>query len=257
MTTLTAAGQAIRPRALSAERPLTRELTALHGHARARAQEIKSGLNVGAVRAAPMAKRASLDDAPQCVEGPGMPMHAALMERVRKIQGRLKPGDIINTSPRRPATHMRAFKAISRRVQNTDFGHSAMYVGDGYVVDARNRTVLRRPLSDLLRCNAAVVTRPRVDASERQAAANWASKQVGNDAYKIALPGLISRGLKPTVMSGKHEGERQKKITRALCSSLIANAYAKVPFNEKRRIADTRPVDILHSDKVKVVGKVH
>lgn len=267
---LSGAGQAIRPRAVGAERPLSRELAALHGHARARANEIKGGLNVGAVRAVAMAKRASSASlvAPggggagpvPCLEGFGKEIQRDVARRVQELKSRLKPGDIINTDPRAPRGPDRPFKLLSKTFQGTRFGHSALYDGKGHVIEARGHTVIRRPLMDLARCNQFVAISPKgVSMADRKRAVQWMEKHVGNDAMRVTLGNLIMHGIRPTVVSkaqGGHE-RQQQKIDRALCSSLIANAYAKVPFNEKRRIADTRPSDILHSDKVKIVGKIH
>lgn len=250
---LTPAGQAIVPRALGAERPLTRELKALHSHARARANEIKSGLNVGAVRTAPMAKRASST----CIEGFSADMHRDIKKRVDELKAKLKPGDLINTNPRKWRGFGRIYKPVSAIAQGTRFGHTALYDGDGHVIESRTSTVIRRPIEDLVRCNQVVAVSPAgVSLRDRMRAVAWMKKNVGKDAMRVTIGGLVRHGLKPTVMSSKHERRRQE-LDRALCSSLIANAYAKVPFNEKRRIADTRPSDILHSDKVKIVGKIH
>lgn len=263
---LTSAAQAILPKIKDVKVPLRRELQGLGAMAKTRANEIKTGLNIGSVRTAPMAKKASSASitAPggggagpvPCLEGFGAEIQREVSKRVTELKARLKPGDIINTDPRAPRGPDRMFKAISKRVQGTRFGHSALYDGKGNVIEARGHTVIKRPLADLARCNQLVAVAPKgVSNADRARAVAWLNSHVGNDAMRVTLGNLVAHGIKPTALSRAHEGVKQQ-IDRALCSSLIANAYAKVPFNPKRQIADQRPVDLLHSDHVKVVGKV-
>lgn len=244
---------------------LAREFKRLHGHARQRAREVRMGLNRGSLRM-PTMKHASSTSVtapggggagPQpCLEGFGAEIQRRVRERVAELKRKLKPGDIVNTDPRAPRGPDRAFKVVSKAMQGTAFGHSALYDGKGHVIESRGHTVIRRPLLDLARCNRIVAVSPKgVSHEDRQRAVAWMNKHVGNDAMRVTLGNLIMHGAKPTLLSKAHERSRQA-LDRVLCSSLIANAYAKLPFNPDRRIADTRPVDLLHSDKVKVVGKI-
>jgi hypothetical protein len=191
-----------------------------------------------------------------CLEGFGAEIQRRVALSVAELRAKLRPGDIVNTDPRALRGPGRVFKGISRVVQGTRFGHSALYAGQGQVIESRGHTVVKRPLSDLARCNRLVAVSPKnVSPEDRQRAVAFLNKNVGNDALRVTLGGLVAHGLKPTLLSRAHEGARQQ-LDRALCSSLIANAYAKLPFNPKRRIADTRPVDLLKSEHVKVVGTV-
>ncbi len=191
-----------------------------------------------------------------CLEGFGAEIKRQVVERVEKLKAKLQPGDIINTNPRALRGPARGFKLVSKAVQGTRFGHSALYDGKGNVIEARGHAVIKRPLLDLARCNELMAVSPKnVTGAQRRRAVAWLNAHVGNDAMRVTLGNLVAHGIRPTILSRMHEGEQQK-IDRALCSSLIANAYAHVPFNPKRRIADTRPVDLLHSDHVKVVGKI-
>lgn len=191
-----------------------------------------------------------------CIEGFGASVNPELQGQIQRLKEKLKPGDIINTDPRKPRGGDRLFKYVSKTVQGTRFGHSAIYDGKGHVIEARAHTVIRRPLEDLVRCNRVVAVSPKgVTEKDRARAVSWMNKHVGNNAFRVTLGNLAIHGARPTALSGKHERKR-RKIDRALCSNLIANAYAKIPFNPDRRIADTRPVDILRSRKTKVVGKI-
>lgn len=80
-------------------------------------------------------------------------------------------------------------------------------------------------------------------------------KQVGKDSLRVTVGSLISRGLRPTALAGNHERKRQE-MDRVICSSLIANAYSRVPFNPDRGILNHRPHDIITSEKVKPVAQM-
>lgn len=191
-----------------------------------------------------------------CLEGFGKAIQERVHQEVERLKRRLKPGDIINTNPRSPRGPDRVFKGLSKFVQGTRFGHSALYDGQGHVIEARGHTVIRRPLHDLARCNELVAVSPKnVTREDRNRAVTWMRRHVGKDAFKVTLPALAVHGLKPTPLARAHERARQE-LDRVLCSSLIANAYAKIPFHPERAIADTRPVDLLKSEHVDVVGKV-
>jgi len=191
-----------------------------------------------------------------CIEGWGTHLAKDIKDKIDKLKAKMKPGDIVNTDPRKPMGPDRGFKALSKTFQGTRFGHSAMYDGKGHVIEARAHTVIRRPLEDLIRCNEVMVVRPKgVTMADRLRAVREMQKHVGKDGLRVTLGNLVRHGIRPTVISRAHEGQQQQ-IDRALCSSLIANSYAKVPFNPERSILDHRPSDILKSDKVKVVGSV-
>jgi hypothetical protein len=191
-----------------------------------------------------------------CIEGWGDKPGRDVIDQVASLTKRMKPGDIITTDPRRPVRHHRIFKALSKTVQGSRFGHNAMYVGDGNVVDVRDNGVISRHLLDLARCNQFMVHRPKVPEADRMRAAKWMKDNIGNRALNVTVGNLVVHGAKPTVLSSKHEGKRQE-LDRAICSAVIANAYSKVPFNANRRIADTRPSDILRSKHVKRIGVVN
>jgi uncharacterized protein YycO len=191
-----------------------------------------------------------------CIEGWGSAASSALRKRVDALKKKLKPGDIISTDPRRPVGVHRAFKALSSTVQGTRFGHSAMYVGNGAIVESRDTAVIKRPLLDLARCNEFVVHRvENASPTQRQRAAAWMKKQVGKEGVRTTVGHLAYRGARPTALAGKHEGKRQK-LDRIICSSLIANAYSRVPFNPDRAILNHRPNDIANSEHVTPVAQM-
>lgn len=191
-----------------------------------------------------------------CLEGFGSAIGKRVKRDVDALEARLRPGDIVITDPRDARGPDRAFKWISRAVQGTRFGHSALYDGLGHVIEARADTVIRRPLVDVARCNKIMAVSPvGVSDLARATAVKRMTAHVGDDALRVTATSLVRHGMRPTVLSDAHEGRKQR-IENAICSSLIANAYHGVPFNAERRISDTRPVDLLHSGRTELVGKV-
>jgi len=180
---------------------------------------------------------------------------AALAARVDQMRKKMRPGDILNTAPRRLSGIVdNVYKPISRAVQNTDFGHSAIYEGRGQVIEARAGAPVRRmSLYDVAHKHRFRILRLKgVTTKERHEALKHVRKQIDKP---FSISALAVGGLKPTFMSGDHERRRQR-LNDIFCSSMIANAYPRQAFNEKRQISDTRPSDILKSRLVKRIGEL-
>ena len=176
-------------------------------------------------------------------------------DALQNIKKKMRPGDILNTAPRSLDDILsKVYKPISRKVQGTDYGHSAIYEGRGRVIEARAGEPIKRvSLEDVARENRFKVLRLKKSSKkEKQDALHYARKSLGKP---FSLSALTIGGLKPTSFSGGHEKARQK-LNDIFCSSLIANAYPQQAFNQKRQISDTRPSDILRSRLVKRIGEI-
>ncbi len=184
---------------------------------------------------------------------------SSLEDRVRDFQRHLRPGDIINTSPRKLRDIVsQVYKPISNLVQGTRYGHSAIYVGNGKIIEARiGEGVTEKPLAAAAAGNKMVAVRVRQATSDaRRRAVAYARRNLGKD---FSVGGLVTGGLAPTAVAGViSDGKRKarEKLDAFFCSQLVANAWHKVPFHADRGIGFTRPVDILKSEHVEHVAKL-
>lgn len=170
-----------------------------------------------------------------------------------ELQKKLQPGDIIFTAPDRkriPAWARHIYKPISKLVQGTDYGHTAIYVGDGNVVDARmGRTAVQSSLKQMLNHNNVVAFRPKVSPAEKKQAIEYASSQVGTP---FSLRSLIRAA---TPIRGKRRGNKPEMDNKLICSALVANAYSKRKFSPAARLY-TRPSEIMNSALLKPIASV-
>jgi uncharacterized protein YycO len=164
----------------------------------------------------------------------------------------LKPGDLVFSAPHRKTSGGfmgKVFKPLSRKIQGTDFGHTAMYVGDGKIIDTRiERSAKAEPLSNLTRRNNVVAVRPKgATAGERKKAVEYMRSKVGVPYSKTALLRAA------TPFQGKFKGKGPEESNAAMCSGLAANAYSKRKFAPVSR-KYIRPSQILASKQVKPVA---
>lgn len=168
----------------------------------------------------------------------------------------LRPGDILLTSPRkRDGWVDRVYGELSRRVQGTRYGHAALYVGDGRVIDARMvHGVKERALSSVLRNNDVVAVTPNVTERQRERAIDYARRTLGT-RYSFATlmrAGLPGRGERSRLTAR----ERLQRATSAgICSGLVANAYDTIHFSPAPHQL-TRPGEILKARRVQLLGKL-
>lgn len=170
----------------------------------------------------------------------------------RQLMKTLKPGDILFTAPHRKRSGGfmgKVFKPLSRKIQGTDFGHTAMYVGDGKIVDTRiEREAKAEPLDKLIRKNNVVAVRPKgVTPTERKKAVEYAKSAIGTPYSKRALLRAA------TPFQGKFKGKGPEKSKSLMCSGLAANAYSKRKFAPVSR-KYIRPSQILSSKQVTPVA---
>ena len=190
------------------------------------------------------------------------------LEKLSKAD--LEPGDIVLTSlspldvgSRRGAglgfRAMRsAYRSMSPRLQGT-FSHSALYVGDGQVVEALGHGVVTRSLATATRGKAYVALRPDVAESTRMKAVSFAKKQVGKPydpagavgaGIGLFFPQKVSEGLLRAALRSPEDPSTQ---TAFQCASLIRAAYAKAGVRGGPSWRTTAPIQFLLDEKARVV----
>ena len=177
---------------------------------------------------------------------------------VAELKSRLRAGDILLMAPRGKPKGLiwKTYRPISQRIQGTDYGHSALYVGDGKVIDSRILKGTKvRSLSAVVRQSRVLALSPRVSERSREEAVRFAEESL-NSPYsttgilRAALPFRGKRGKVP------NKYELRKKATEAgICSGLVANAYRRLKFSDSSRDL-TRPGEILQSGRLDVVGRL-
>jgi uncharacterized protein YycO len=172
--------------------------------------------------------------------------------QVEALKKKLKPGDILVGGTRNPGSFEGVTgKALSAFQEGTPFFHSALYAGDGKIVDSRiGEGVHRTNLKDF--ANRYKLRALRVDTKPavRAEAVDFAKKQVGK-GYNLA--GTLSQVFGPR----KPDGKREREVSDSLyCSELIANAYHTVALAKDRHIGDVRPVDLQKSTNTRIIGEL-
>lgn len=169
----------------------------------------------------------------------------------------LRPGDILITAPRAvklKGTHRiinSIYKPISRKVQNTDYGHSSIYVGGGKVVDPRFGGIKKVDIRSMLGWNNAIALRPRATDHQRQRAIKYANSVVTTKKGYSYLDLLRSA----TPFRGTREGRKVVAANKLICSAVIANAYRDFKFSDVSK-KFVRPSEILLSDRVDPILKL-
>jgi uncharacterized protein YycO len=180
-------------------------------------------------------------------------------------ESRLQRGDVLSITlgkriskilPARAAEE--AFRRGSQAVQGS-YTHSALYVGDGELVEARvGEGVTKKSLEDAVGKLSFTVHRPKLKKSDREEAARFAEKQVGKGYDTVAL--VTTAG--GTVLPEKVVKLIDKKVISApkgskkyTCSNLVVAAYDKAQLTPAGSLAS--PGDLRSSKKMELVTKVH
>lgn len=175
-----------------------------------------------------------------------------------ELKRRLRPGDILLTAPRGKPKNLiwRLYRPVSQKIQGTDYGHSALYVGGGKVVDARiGQGTKVRTLASVARQSRILALSPKVTNKERREAIRFAKESLGSPYSTLGVlrAGLPFRGKRGRLPSP--EELRQKSRDSGICSGLVAYAYKRLKFSNSSRDL-TRPGEILRSGKLEVVGRL-
>lgn len=177
---------------------------------------------------------------------------------VRDLRSRLRAGDILLLAPRGKPKNLiwKAYRPVSQRIQGTDYGHSALYVGDGKVIDSRILKGTKvRSLSAVARQSRVLALSPKVSDRSREEAVRFARESI-DSPYSVAgvlRAGLPFRGKRGRLPS--QEELRQKAQGSGICSGLVAYAYKRLKFSDSSRDL-VRPAEILRSGRLEVVGRL-
>jgi len=142
----------------------------------------------------------------------------------------------------------RGFTAWAIRVATrSKFSHAFVVVRDGYVVEARGKGAVRRPLGDrdAIYSSGAIELTPY----ERQRIVNDAEHLVGTPYgwLDIVSIGLLQYGIRP-----KWVRDRVKRTDQLICSQLVDLADGKAGVH---LFADSRlPMDVTPGDLAKRAG---
>jgi cell wall-associated NlpC family hydrolase len=147
------------------------------------------------------------------------------------------------------------YRPISQKIQGTEYGHSALYVGGGKVIDARGGGTKTRTLASVARQSRILALSPKVTNEERREAVRFAKESLGSPynilgALRAGTPFRGKRGRLPS-----RKELRQKALDSGICSGLVAYAYKRLKFSNSSRDL-TRPGEILRSGKLEVVGRL-
>lgn len=172
-------------------------------------------------------------------------------EALAALRKKLKPGDILVAGVRSGGIEALSGKMLSAFQEGTPYFHSALYAGNGKIVDARLGKGVHHTDLDTF-ADRYALRALRVDASpaEKSDAVAYARKQVGKD---YNLLGTLLQALP----ARKGDGPRKRERVDALyCSQLISNAYHTVSLAKARHIGDVRPVDLQKSTNTKIIGEL-
>jgi uncharacterized protein YycO len=162
----------------------------------------------------------------------------------------LQVGDILLTSAKKPSLlgHL-----VSLR-QGTPFGHSALYAGNGKVIDTRTQEgVFKTTLKEIHESwgggRSIMVLRPRATDEQKQQAVEKAKEYIGTPYDMKGVARLIL----PAKGNEKDEG-LTKKREAIFCSQLITRAYPDLQFAKTKYRDHVMPVDFARSSLTQRVG---
>lgn len=167
-----------------------------------------------------------------------------------QLKSKLKPGDILLTR----AVHPTIMSRIVSGAQGTQFGHSAMYIGDGKVIDTRNhgKGVFKTSLNEVYKKwgggRDIKAVSPKATAKQRTRAVTRAKQMLGTPYHAMGAFRLLAPVRKTTENPGV-----DFKPKKVICSEVIARAYPHLNFADKRP-EHVRPVDIAKSTAVKPIA---
>jgi hypothetical protein len=190
------------------------------------------------------------------------------LKTIIKIKSILKAGDIIITEP----AHFSRRKVIdwvakgSRVVQNTRWGHTALYDGKGNLFEARVDVligqckqydgIVSRDLGDIIIDQNFLIVRPIVEEQVKINAINRMNelldkKHIRYDKFRFVQGGLDILGIRKLRVRNFEEGRR------IICSEAVAKAYWDwLKFVDDRHYSQILPIHIINSSKVQHIAIV-
>lgn len=167
----------------------------------------------------------------------------------------LRKGDLLFTKPRLKSRvqNMRR-KILVELPQREAYGHVAIYVGAGQVVEAQmGRGVVKVPVDNFFKKNKVRVF--RVKSGDTQRAADISNDLIGKG---YDLRNAIKAWARPRKIGEKVKDEVKilpKTMDRMFCSTVIVAAYPDVAMSSTKHPFDLLPVDIMRSPVTREVTK--
>lgn len=183
------------------------------------------------------------------------------VHNARALEAKLEVGDIFVSSMAPPknarSIQEKVFRSVSSGAQG-DWTHTGLYVGDGKIVEMRDR-MQTRSLPRAFKAVDAKFIRPNLPAAARAAAANKLlalSKSKKGRAARYATKGTLARALLEHKTPRKMlDDTKVRASNRYTCSHLVADSYAgAVDFADGKSDAGfVMPVDLDRSPKTRDV----
>lgn len=184
----------------------------------------------------------------------------------RGLQGKLEPGDILLTSfkyvdpakmrgrelTKAEQAAWSAFRRASSKYQG-EHEHSAIYAGRGKVIETGPPHGAQvKPLEHMTGGRGTITAvRPELSATQRRQAVQRARQLLGT---RYSIPRLVRAGMANHVKL-KPEKVPDRRKHQYICSTLVGDAYDKVPFNERKPNDALMPADFYRSGLTKVVAR--
>ncbi len=193
---------------------------------------------------------------------------SAEVSSLRDLKRRLKPGDILVTSPIKNTQDARtsplkyvgeaAFKGVNRALYGDD-AHASIYLGDGKALEMR-KDLRVKSLGAALDGRDAKIVRPTVGAKKRELAVQRALAFKAELGDKANYPGTgwllkllaADTPLKGAVASSHANGLDRGQVT---CSNTISTAYHGIVDFADKPHGFVTPKDLSTSAKVTEVAK--
>jgi len=170
-----------------------------------------------------------------------------------KIQKEAEPGDLLFSIPK----DQNPVRAIGRKFlieapQGTKFGHAAIVTSPQTVVEGNLGGVREKSFDQWLEDNTALLARVNTSSSARKEAAKRAREITGR---KYSIMKAFKSYLWPNreKEDGETVREKARKMKSMICSTVVAIAYPDIDFHLSKSKLDVMPVDILQSDKVRII----
>ncbi len=182
-----------------------------------------------------------------------------------EAEAKLQPGDIVLTTIGKRLHHgatpagafETGFRSITKRLQG-EYTHSALYTGDGKVVELRYDTGFRKvPLSEATKNKDFLAVRPKAPASERRQAKTldkmYEDHKGGDTIEYSSLPFLLKTVAEHVTKDTRGKGDEEIEKNRFICSNLVSHAYPKVDFQPRKGSGYIIPRDFVDSPHTKPV----
>lgn len=174
---------------------------------------------------------------------------------VSRFEQKLEPGDILVTdnkpSAKQVGIRAKLEAALSPALQGSRYVHSAMYVGDGKIVESMPGEGVKEKSLDMPGYRSRMIAlRPRLPEEDRTQAAQQVKSFVGQPYGYGALPKVFLADKSVAL------GERLKAHGK-VCSTIVSDAYGdRIKFNPNKPDDALMPKDLMQSRRTRIVARL-